>query len=156
MLARLFVAALLSSSAVGEDHRAVNELLRAGDPAGAVAHIERLVAARGAAALARWRRDAPSAFHYLGVAHYQLGHLEAATHAFRAAVNRTPADAASWLHLGDTLLNRWRAVEAVGAFDGAEAAGARDDAPPKRFKARTWMADWRDYDAQRARCDRAG
>ena len=56
MLARLFVVALLSSSAVGEDHRAVNELLRAGDPAGAVAHIERLVAARGAAALARPER----------------------------------------------------------------------------------------------------
>ena len=47
----------------------------------------------------------PSVYHYLGVAMYNLGHLEDAANAFLQAVQLYERDLPSWNHLGTSLMH---------------------------------------------------
>ena len=74
------------------ERETLDRLQAAGDPRAVVAHVEAVLRAHGddhAAALARLdagrpRGDPSSAYHALGVAHYQLGQLRTAAVAFEA------------------------------------------------------------------------
>ena len=87
----------------------------------------------------------PSVFMYLGVAQYNLGHIQDATETFEAAIQYNDDDAESWLHLGDCYLSQFKVAKACSAFETAiKMKGIKDVS--KLYKARSWIADWTDRD----------
>jgi len=87
-----------------------------------------------------------SAQQYLGTAHYALGDIEKAADAFECAVRANESDRSSWIDLGNIYLFQMRMAEAAAALEvGVLRLGASRDTHVL-YKARNWMADWRDRD----------
>lgn len=80
------------------------------------------------------------------MAQYALGNLGKAADAFERAVQMNESDVSSWVDLGNIYLFQMKMAEAVAALKvGVLQLGADRDTHVL-YKARNWMADWRDRD----------
>ncbi|RLN89808.1 hypothetical protein BBJ28_00017828 [Nothophytophthora sp. Chile5] len=88
----------------------------------------------------------PTVFQFLGVAQNALGDLAEAIATFKQAVKVNPDDVGSWILLGNCYLLQLRMPEAVAALEvGVLEKGSVKDMH-LLFKARNWMASWKDRD----------
>ncbi|KAJ0394827.1 hypothetical protein P43SY_005886 [Pythium insidiosum] len=97
----------------------------------------------------------PSAFQFLGVAQYALGDLVEATRTFERAVRVNPDDVMSWIHLGDCYLFQLQLAKSASALEVAVVQKGARAQLHRLFKARNWMADWRDRDDHLAEIEAA-
>ncbi|RLN49810.1 hypothetical protein BBJ29_008144 [Phytophthora kernoviae] len=88
----------------------------------------------------------PSVFQYLGLAHYALGDLKEATKTFELAVKLNEDDVECWVFLGSCYFFQLRLPEAVAALEVGVLQQGSTKGMYVLFKARNWMADWKDRD----------
>jgi predicted O-linked N-acetylglucosamine transferase (SPINDLY family) len=96
----------------------------------------------------------PTVHHFLGVAMYNLGFVDEAADAFLAAVRLVDGDLASWKHLTDCLLHRFRVKEACWAAESYTVVRNLTDDVSRLYKARSWIADWTDREVMGAMLNR--
>jgi cytochrome c-type biogenesis protein CcmH/NrfG len=82
----------------------------------------------------------------LGVAYYQLGDLEKATETFAKAVRVDDDDVVCWVLLGNAYMYRLMLSEAAVALEVAVLKKGSEKDIHRLFKARMWVANWKDRD----------
>ncbi len=86
----------------------------------------------------------PSVYQYLGVARYDLGNLDQALATFEEAVRVNDDDVQSWILLGNCYLYKLQLGKAAVALEKAVQEKGAVHEMHRLYKARNWMADWRD------------